>query len=361
LNSIFYLLKRSIFKTDRGPCYFIYFVTSRCPQKCQHCFYQLRNQDKEELNLEEIEGFSRDMGRVTFLLLTGGEPFLREDFGSIPGIFYRNNGVRNIAVPTNGFLTDNILEKTRQILKECPKAAVTVNVSIDGIGDFHDRIRQRKGAFKEAVQTCSGLIAMKADFPNLDVGVCSVVSSLNENQLKEIYNFVTKDLGIKIWAPLLIRGSPRNPETAQVNMELYKSIGNFMKSEISRGAYCGYTGFFLSQWITAKNTLRRDIIYNIKTQNKRMGVCYAGKLIGVMFPNGRVKPCELREEVLGNIRNFDYNFGLLWHSKEAEAIRKKINSEKCFCTHECFLTMNLFFNPKFLLRLIRERLRLAGL
>jgi MoaA/NifB/PqqE/SkfB family radical SAM enzyme len=238
---------------------------------------------------------------------------------------------------------------------------VTVNVSIDGLGDLHDKIRQRKGAFEDAVSTCNGLIAMKADFPNLDVGVCSVVSGLNEDQLEEIYKFATKDLGIKIWAPLLVRGSPRNPEAAQVNMELYKRINNFMKSEISRGAYRGYTGFFLSRWNTAKNTLRRDIIYNIKTQNKRAGICHAGQLTGVMFPSGRVKLCELREEVFGNIRDFDYDFSSLWRSKEAEAIRKKINTEKCFCTHECFLTMNLFFNPKFLLRLIKERLRLVSL
>jgi len=361
LIDILHLLKCFMLKIDKGPAYFIYFVTGKCPLRCQHCFYYLRDCSNNELNFGEIEEFSSTMGKISFLLLTGGEPFSRNDFEKIPGIFYRNTKVRNIAIPTNGFLTNEVLQKTKKILKDCSEAAVTVNVSLDGLGQLHDKIRQHKGAFAAAVQTCRELVALKSAFKNLDVGVCTVISSLNENRLEEIYKFVSNDLGIRIWTPFLTRGCPRNPAMIQVDMELYKRIADFMKSEITQKTYQGYTRFFLSQWNTAKNTLRRDIIYRIKTEKKKIGTCYAGQLIGVMLPNGRVNPCELREETFGNIRNFAYNFTLLWRSKEAKAIRKKISSEKCFCTHECFLTMNLFFNPKFLLRLVRERLRLAGL
>lgn len=355
LVNLLYLLKRFIFKTGNQPAYFIYFVTGKCPLSCQHCFNHLREYSSEELNLEEIEKFSRKMGRIAFLLLTGGEPFSRSDFERIPGIFYRNTGVRSIAIPTNGFLTDEVIGKVKFILKECSGATVTVNVSLDGLGKLHDKIRRREGTFLAAVKTCKELVALRDYFPNFDVGVCTVVSTLNENNLEEIYKFVTKELDIRIWTPFLTRGAPRNPETIRVNMQKYKRIGDFMKTEIKHGNYKGYINFPLN---TAKNSLRRDIIYRIKQENKMIGSCYAGRLIGMMFPDGQVKPCEVREDIFGNIRDFDWDFRTLWRSKHAEEVRRKIKLERCFCTHECVLTMNLFFNPRFLWGLIKERLRI---
>ena len=359
LINILYLLKRFIFKIDKGPAYFIFFVTGKCPLSCQHCFYHLRGYSKDELSLGEIEQFSRRMGRIAFLLLTGGEPFSRSNFEEIPGIFYRNAKVRNIAIPTNGFLTKDILQKTEKILKDCPEAAVTVNISLDGLDQLHDRIRQHSGAFSAAVQTTRELVVLKSKYRNLDVGVCTVISSLNQDKLEEIYKFAVNDLGVKIWAPFLVRGRPCNPAIIPVNMKLYKGIADFMKSEIAQKKYRGYASFFLSQWATAKNILRRDVIYRTKIENKRMGACYAGRLAGVMFPDGQVSPCELREETFGNIRDFGYNISSIWRSKKARIIRKNINLEGCFCTHECFLTMNLFFNLKFLVPLIKQRLRLS--
>jgi MoaA/NifB/PqqE/SkfB family radical SAM enzyme len=169
---------------------------------------------------------------------------------------------------------------------------------------------------------------------------------------------VKNDLGIEIWAPFLTRGQPRDTSTGDVNMGLYKSISEFMKNEISDKEYLGYRRFFLSRWNTAKNTLRRDIIYRIKDEKRMIGACYAGRLIGVMYPDGQVKPCELRGDTFGNIRDFDYDFTGLWRSGEAKTIRRSIKSDGCFCTHECFLTMNIMFNPLFWPGLARERMRL---
>lgn len=361
LSDILYLFKRSVFKVGSHPAYFLYFITGKCQLKCQHCFYHLRDHSNNELRLEEIEKFSRSMGRIPFLLLTGGEPFLYGNFEKVPEIFYRNNGVRTIAIPTNGYSTDIILQKAEKMLQNCPEIGFTINVSLDGIGPIHDKIRQREGSFVKAVETCKKLVVLRKTYKNFDVGVCTVISSLNQHQLREIYDFVSKDLDIRIWAPFLTRGFPRNPETALVDMELYKNNTAFMKNEINDKKYKEYTRLLLSPWHTAKNAVRRNVIYKIKTQNKRSGACYAGRLMGVMFPNGEIKPCELREETFGNIRDFNYDFSAVWTSEKAEMIRKKINSEKCFCTHECFLTMNLFFNPLFFLRLAVERLRIAGL
>ncbi|MBM3189752.1 MAG: hypothetical protein FJZ90_13625 [Chloroflexi bacterium] len=65
-----------------------------------------------------------------------------------------------------------------------------------------------------------------------------------------------------------------------------------------------------------------------------------------MFSQGQVLPCELRwRDVIGNVRDVDYDFMALWRSDKAEGYRRDIRCSKCFCTYECFLTVNILFNP----------------
>ena len=62
--------------------------------------------------------------------------------------------------------------------------------------------------------------------------------------------------------------------------------------------------------------------------------CKAGKTIGVLEANGDVRLCELKE-VVGNVKNFDYDFKKVWFSERAEKVRKTVPG--CSCTHPCFI------------------------
>jgi len=65
-----------------------------------------------------------------------------------------------------------------------------------------------------------------------------------------------------------------------------------------------------------------------------------------MFANGDVLACELHEDmILGNVRDYDYDFKKIWNSDKGEAARRWIRDEKCFCTYECQYTVNILFNP----------------
>jgi iron-sulfur cluster protein len=74
-----------------------------------------------------------------------------------------------------------------------------------------------------------------------------------------------------------------------------------------------------------------------------------------MFANGDVYPCELLiDRKLGNVREANYDFKSIWFSKEAEASRRFIRESKCFCTYECFLTINILFNPTMMPAVLKE-------
>jgi radical SAM protein with 4Fe4S-binding SPASM domain len=75
-----------------------------------------------------------------------------------------------------------------------------------------------------------------------------------------------------------------------------------------------------------------------------------------MYPEGDVYPCEILDDShkIGNIRDFDLNFKKLWLSHKAKEDIKFIRKTRCFCTHECFNSVNIFFNPKFYPKIIKK-------
>ena len=77
-------------------------------------------------------------------------------------------------------------------------------------------------------------------------------------------------------------------------------------------------------------------------------------IYGVMYPEGNIYPCEILDDThkIGNIRDFNLDFKKLWCQKSKEEV-KFIRKTKCFCTHECFNSVNILFNPKFYPEIIK--------
>jgi hypothetical protein len=57
---------------------------------------------------------------------------------------------------------------------------------------------------------------------------------------------------------------------------------------------------------------------------------------------------------LGNLREAGYNFRDIWKGETRRTVLEDISGHRCFCTHECFNTTNILFNPRLYGRLIRS-------
>ena len=110
--------------------------------------------------------------------------------------------------------------------------------------------------------------------------------------------------------------------------------------------------------LVAKNKLRSKIIIDILEGNGKWCLCSAGNLIGVILNDGAVRPCETLDLEFGNLHDYNYNLMELWNSKQADDVRRKIIESKCYCTHECFLSLSILMNPKYIIKLCKERLAL---
>jgi len=335
------------------PIYLIFFITERCLNDCRHCLLGNFNKTKKnkELSTEEIKKISGSLGDLLMFLPTGGEPFLREDLPEIVKIFYDNNHARNVGIPTSGFNPKKINNLTERILTACPKLDLGIEVSLDGFERTHNMIRNNKNSYANALKTLEMLQVLAGEHSNLNVSVALTFSKYNQDELLELYEYLKKIKRVTNFTLLLTRGAPSDKKAKEFNIEKFKAV----KDKINRDLLLkkvGYKGYFFSKFINAKRIIRNDMVYEIYKSKKQQGPCYAGSLTGVIRADGSVYPCEMADSPLGNLRDENYNFEEIWFNKRANLFRENIRKNKCYCTHECFLSTNILFNPKYFAKLI---------
>ena len=120
-------------------------VTDRCNIRCFYCMpvENVRFKPRDELlTFEEIERFVRVVARmgVNKVRLTGGEPLVRHDLSVLVAKLSRIEGIRDIALTTNGIL----LAAQAQALKDA--GLRRLNISLDSLNrDTFFKISRREG------------------------------------------------------------------------------------------------------------------------------------------------------------------------------------------------------------------------
>ncbi len=347
-------------KRNRPPFYLIHFVTERCTANCRHCFLDREHTERtgRELTIDEIETIARKLKRLLFVFLTGGEPFLRDDLPEIAQAYHRYAGVQKIQCPTNGSRPDEAVRFARIVAGSCPDLHVSVTVSFDAVGEKHDASRRTPGLFEHTVETFKRLKEEEKKWPNFNVNATTTVSAFNQYDLDDLYRFVRETLGCQNYFNTLVRGMPRDPSTREVDIDLFEQFNDRLERGLIEEGMRGYQRFAFAEFVNAKNLISRRMIAEVARSGAYQTPCFAGQIAGVMYSRGEIYPCELLDHPFGNIRDFDYDLQTLWRSAEAEDIRRFIKNSRCVCTHECFTTLNILFNCRFLPRLIGSSIRL---
>lgn len=346
-------------KNIGSPIYLIFFITEQCNARCKHCFGSFAKERVEnELTLEEIEKISKNMGNLLYLLPTGGEPFLREDFPEIINIFYQNNGLRNVGIPTNGSLTKRVVASVNRMLSLCPDLRLGVDISLDELGQAHDDLRGFPGLFDKAIETYWALKEVEKKNQNFKICVEMTVSHFNQDHVFEIYDYFINKLKAYNVFVRIVRGNPREPEAKEVDIEKFERFVMKLEEDIRNKVFYGHAVYPLSEFITVRDIIGRRLTLKTLKDNKFQIPCYAGSLTGILRSRGDVFPCELLNQSFGNLREVNYNFKQLWQSETAKKIRRMIKESKCFCSHECFITNNILFNPRMLPEVLKEYIRL---
>ncbi len=341
----------------RRPIHLTFFLTRRCNSHCPFCFY-LKNRDSlpdehRELDLDEIGRISASFGDLLWLAFSGGEIYLRDDLVEISRIFYKNNRPPIMLFPTNGLLPQLIAERTELIVKNCPESVIAVKLSLDGIGEDHDRLRNTPGSFARTMDTYKLLAPLIRRFGNFELGVNTVFCSENQGKMDEIIDFVNGMKDIKTHTISLIRGNLSEDGFKQVDFGRYRKAVERLEKNLKEKVSSLYR-FKGAKIKAAQDILQRGLIHRTAQERRRLLACYAGKLNVVLSETGELFPCEILTKSFGNIRDHDLDIGKALSTGRAAEIIRSIGKKECYCTHECYFMTNILFNPRLYPALLRE-------
>ena len=361
--TLYKALNHALARGLRTPPYIILFLSNGCWMKCRHCWFSEDWKETwlqhETLGFDELQKLARSIPRITFLSLTGGEAFARRDVVEIAAMFARETRLHRYQIPTSGYKPDLIVERAEQMLRVNPGIAFRVDVSLDGTREVHEHIRRIPGGFERALTTIRELNHLKQRYAHFDVGVITTISSFNQHEVAEIASVVQAVNPDGEWMVNIVRGEVRDPVAHDVDTGAYIEAHRLIRERVESGAYNGHSGHSTAKWLSAKNAVRREIITRTLQGTCKGGGCAAGTLGGVIYADGEVKPCEMLNDSLGNLRDFDFDLAALWNAPAADGMRAWIQDTRCNCTQECFLSVSMLIQPQHWPSIVRERIRLG--
>lgn len=265
----------------------VLFVTRHCDASCGHCFSAGALGKGQEMSLREYEKLASSLGTILQVVLSGGEPFLRDDLPQIVRLFHENAGAAVFSIPTNGGSGERGLRAAELMAASCPAAHFNLLVSLDAADGGHDRLRGRPGLFAAALDFCRGLQELARKRDNMRVLVCTAVLPENINGLDALEDRLKKAFGAQ--APMQVLQLDQRADSA-----LYRDPGLLGKASafLSRAA-AGPGQGFLQRSVSNifVNRPNRWIFRRMRGEYHRAPCCAEQRSI-VILPDGRAFPCE---------------------------------------------------------------------
>ncbi len=284
----------------------IFIVTYRCNAKCHMCNIWMHPTDpREELERCNYE----NTPHVKFLNITGGEPFLRDDLEEIIKIARKK--ADRICISTNGYFTERVIA----LAKKYPDLGF--RISLEGLPAANDELRGIPDGFDHGLRT---LLQLHREGIK-DIGFGITVSDRNANDLMELYE-LAEWLGVEFATAVLHNGY------------YFHKYDNLITKP--NDVICAFEQLIQRQLKhkRPKNWFRAYFNYGIINRvkgNPRLLPCRMGEDIFVVDPWGDVKPCNVLDETIGNIK--DQPFDEIWSSPRAEEVRQLTRN----CKHECWM------------------------
>jgi MoaA/NifB/PqqE/SkfB family radical SAM enzyme len=284
----------------------------------------------DDLRLDEWDKILQSIGDAPYwFTLSGGEPFLYPDIVPLTELIMKHCQPGIINIPHNS-LIQNVAKKVGQIADICHPSQLIINLSMDGIGEKHDRIRGIKGNFKRFERTLADLLELRKDHPNLSIGIHTVISAFNVHELDEILSYVSNtevNQFITEMAEERVEldtvGLPISPEQSQYFAALDK-LSEYLEKQPYQGVSRVTQAFRLEYYRLVKGIL---------SEQRQVIPCFAGWASAQIYADGSVWPCCVRADPMGNLRETNYDFRVIWSEKnlQAKKIRNSIAAYECHC------------------------------
>jgi len=327
-------------RQGRTPPFLTLYMNSICNLTCEHCYYWRNLNQRDDLTLEEFAKLSAELGTFENLNLSGGEPFIRSEFAEVCALFIRNNGVKQIYVPTSGYFTDRTEKALRRLLQEPGLERFVCEISLDGMPEYHNRFRGNPKSFDNAMATYDMLARLQREDARLRIHSSATASHENIDELRRLTKFLYDRCPAMEHHTLgMIRGDRKNPALTGPSLARYTELYDYMRAVWKDREQSRFGAIVepLLQWTKVRTTVSRT----------QYVPCTAGNMTGVVYANGDVSVCESHPPI-GNLRR--ESFFQIWDSPRAQALRQSIRAKQCHCTGEIAMWPSVVFQPLQLVR-----------
>ena len=301
---------------------YTFLISTLCNSRCKTC--NIWKQRHNDLTIEEWEKVFTSLGTSPFwVTVSGGEPSLQRHLADMVIAIDRICKPAIINIPTNSLVPERLQVHVARILKETRVPQLIVNLSLDGVGEVHDRVRGAPGNFPRVLENYKYLKNLQKQYKNLAVGFGTVVSTHNIDHIKELFDFIydlNPDQYVTEIAEQRVEldtvGLPITPNLAQYSEAIDYLLAKMEKrryhgiGRVSRAFRFQYYQF-VKDWL-AKKPLLPD---------------FAGFASCEITSWGDVWPSCIKGEKMGNVRQTGYDFGKVWFSPDAQTIRKGIKRQ----------------------------------
>lgn len=183
-------------------------VTRSCNLACRHCRASAeKGPYPGELDLQEAKALLDNIASFSdpVIILTGGDPLMREDIWDIAEYAISEKGLRTVMSPNGTLVTPEVGRKMKEV------GIPRISISIDfPTAELHDEFRGVEGAFEGAVRGIKN-----AQEAGVQVQINSTITRLNVDYLDDILA-LAEELGAVAFHPFLLvptgRGKELGPE-----------------------------------------------------------------------------------------------------------------------------------------------------
>jgi MoaA/NifB/PqqE/SkfB family radical SAM enzyme len=313
--------------------FLIAFVTNRCNFRCAFCFYHAeiaKNRKPDELTVAEHEAIASKIGPLVQLSLTGGEPFLHGALADIARAYVSRTGARYVTVPTNAWFTDRMVGFLEEILPAFGGTNFRLMFSIDGIGDEHDTSRSQPGSWARILESYRAVSALRGRFTNLVLDANTVYTARSEASIVETLRTLDATFRFDNLSITYARGDIADPTLAARSREAYLAARAYLISRPRQRE-----NRFLSSVWRAVDDVSHDHLVRTVFDDEHVHPCVAGRKLVVLGETGDVRPCEILERPMGNVRDYDYDLRALLDAAENRRLVRWIEESRCKCSFEC--------------------------
>ena len=337
----------------RRPGWCTYLVTYRCNARCGMCD-SWRIKPGTELSPEQARTVFAKIGRLDVVRLTGGEPFVRDDFAELARAVDEVASPAVLHITSNGSLPERVAEFVEQFTR--PRK-LRFMISFDGMPAEHDASRGREVTFALADQTVRRLVELRARF-GVAVSINHTVISKQslEDHVQIVERFAPLEVDVQAvlaYSDSAMYGLKRQRTKA---LDLVPKIGYPLHPNLEDADCVGFVERLLKRLDDVRDPLirfgkryyLRGLLARLRGERRPHPKprCVALRSHLRILPDGGVPVCQFNGERVGNLLH--QSFAELWQGPTTRESRNWVDA--CpGCWAECEVMPSALYTGDLLL------------